>query len=1043
MAHKSGVLDVLRRLAGFVLCCLLPMSSWAQLSLQEGSNTVVTVQLAGLHQFRYSAFYAAIAQGYYERAGLSVILKEGGPGVNPINEVSNGWSDYGVAEADILSAYLNGAPLLALAVLNQHAQQSVFSLDKAAIQTPHDLLGKQVRYDSRASGLLLEALLVSEGVVSSQVDYRLSETMIQDLLQGNADAIVADRSALPGMLQDLNIEYQEISLQDYGLDFYGNTLFTHARRAKGMPEQVQRFREATLKGWRYALEHPQDMVALILTDYRVNAERDDLEYEVSELQKAVVPDMTTLGYMNPGRWEVLAELVADVLRIPESERPSIEGFLYDPEQNDRIIWLQKLLAGVVIASVVCLVLLILWFVYKEALKRAVQAQTEKFQDDIAEMGKHLNQLREQYREQKLRNGLLEYRISERDKTMVALHQELSNEATERERKEWYLKLYDTAIGVSSSGILVADWQGRVVYANPTFCAQTRYSLDQLLDKPVSVLNSTLPIPGFDVGKTRPNIDKSAKVDVCCLNDDQEEVWLQVQVVPVRNLKKADSGQRSESAEIDADPDSADEGGAESDVNSNFPAPDSFPEQASDIRNYVIVCENVTERRVKRFERDKQAITDVATGLDSRGLFMLKLEKLLASGARTGGRHALLLIDIERLRDINYRYGYSIGDQLIRAMAGRIQEHFPKSESNARFAGDEFAVLLGGIHNIQDARSAATGLLDVLNAPLVGFPEGMQASASVGIRLLEYGVSQRDELLNQADKALQMAKTGNAAIQVYTGSRSTKGDGQQALLNELSTALAEDQLELRFQPRVDLTTMSMTLVEGLVRWTHPNKGMLFPEDFLPHVSHSPLALEVDRWVLNQSVDAIRFLQREGFGRLLVAINVACLPDYGDAFLAQVEQIFSRNPELGGKLALEIPEHQLRENFNRITPVLHKLSKCGVLIVIDNFGNGQSLAMSELKALPIRSLNITRELLQPRLSRTENEQLVSAMQSVAQRMGLQLSAVGVEDDQQVSFLQQLGCESAQGYFFGQAMTLTKLVQKLHDAQSFASSTSLKKA
>lgn len=267
----------------------------------------ITVQLKWKHQFQFAGYYAAKEKGFYSAAGFDVTLKEAGPSVNPIDEVLEGKAQYGVANAELLLYRMEGKPVTALAVIFQHSPLVLISLRETGILSPQDLIGKKVMFPSGHYGANTLGILLREGIDRSQIHQVPLSFNIEDLISKKVDAMVGYITDKPYILEKRGIPYHIMEPRVYGIDFYGDTLFTTEERAEEQFDEVRRFREATLKGWRYAMNNQQEIVDLILNEYDSERTREELLYEAKASAKLIMPSLVDLGHMNPGRWQHIAE----------------------------------------------------------------------------------------------------------------------------------------------------------------------------------------------------------------------------------------------------------------------------------------------------------------------------------------------------------------------------------------------------------------------------------------------------------------------------------------------------------------------------------------------------------------------------------------------------------------------------------------------------------------------------------------------------------------------------------------------------------------
>ena len=298
----------------------------------------VTLQLKWKHQFQFAGYYAAIEKGYYTEEDLDVTLIEGKPGGSEIEDVISGRANFGVGMSDILLARLKGKPIVVLANIFQHSPAMLLAIRSSGISTPQDLFGRKVMLGTGFRSAELRAMFINEGLSLDQIQIIKPSWNLTDLTDGKVDGIAAYISDQPYFLNLKNIPYTIISPLTYGIDFYGDNLFTSEREIKQHPKRVAAFTRASLKGWKYALDHPEEITDLILSKYpdgKRNITREFLLYEANSYQKLIFRKFVDVGHMNPGRWKHIADTYVK-LGMADKDY-SLDGFLYNPIQT-RFNW---------------------------------------------------------------------------------------------------------------------------------------------------------------------------------------------------------------------------------------------------------------------------------------------------------------------------------------------------------------------------------------------------------------------------------------------------------------------------------------------------------------------------------------------------------------------------------------------------------------------------------------------------------------------------------------------------------------------------------
>jgi PAS domain S-box-containing protein len=355
---------------------LLPALA-ALLAAEPVHAATVRLQLKWRHQFQFAGYYAAQAQGFYAAEGLEVEILEGGPERPPIEAVAAGRADFGVGDAEVLLARLRGAPLVALAAVFQHSPYVLVSRKDRGIRTPADLIGRRVMVAHEQGMGQVRAMLLHEGIDAGRVAIVEEAWRLEDLAEGRADAVFAYATVEPARLRAGGIEPSLLRAVDYGVDFYGDTLFTTEARLRSDPEGVAAFRRATLRGWAYALQHVDETAARIAALPGVAARgvtRETLAQEAGAMLPFILPDVVEIGHMNEGRWrKIAADFVAAGL-APSPARA--EGFAYEPQAGIDGGALRRLTAVALLAAAVAAAFA-LWNVQ---MRRSVRERTRELQD---------------------------------------------------------------------------------------------------------------------------------------------------------------------------------------------------------------------------------------------------------------------------------------------------------------------------------------------------------------------------------------------------------------------------------------------------------------------------------------------------------------------------------------------------------------------------------------------------------------------------------------------------------------------------------------
>ena len=425
----------------------------------------------------------------------------------------------------------------------------------------------------------------------------------------------------------------------------------------------------------------------------------------------------------------------------------------------------------------------------------------------------------------------------------------------------------------------------------------------------------------------------------------------------------------------------------------------------------------------------EAAHDVLTGLANRSLLREALRERLAGADRD--RTAVLLLDLDRFKEVNDTLGHPVGDALLCAVAGRIGAVLPAEATVARLGGDEFAALLalpaGGTAGAQHAVALAGELARALAAP-VQLPEAtVTAQASIGVALPAHASTDSD-LLRHADTAMYAAKDTAAGVVLYTAELDRGRAERLALLADLHLALERDELELRYQAKLDLATDRVTSTEALVRWQHPRLGLIGPDAFIPLAEANGLIAPLTGKVLREALRQCAAWQADGLD-LTVAVNLSArmvndpgLPEAISAALLAAGVPASR-------LILEITESSVMDDPDRAVGTLRRIAAIGVTLSLDDFGTGYS-SLSYLQRLPVQEVKIDRSFVTGLLTDDGSSQvLVRSIINLASSLGHRVVAEGVEDAATVDLLRRFGCQLAQGYHISRPVPPEQLAACFH--------------
>lgn len=416
----------------------------------------------------------------------------------------------------------------------------------------------------------------------------------------------------------------------------------------------------------------------------------------------------------------------------------------------------------------------------------------------------------------------------------------------------------------------------------------------------------------------------------------------------------------------------------------------------------------------RWEREKAvhlSLHDALTGLPSRPLLFERIDAALEVDAATGSTTGLLLIDLDRFKDVNDTFGHHYGNVLLAQIGPRLQAHVREGDTIARLGGDEFAVLLPDIGDLEAATAVARALQRALETPFQVEGIDLDVEASIGIVLSGEHGSDTATLIRRVDIAMYVAKRNNLAIFAYEPEYDKHSPERLALLGELRRAVDNDELFLHFQPKVSLSTGEVIGAEALVRWAHPTLGTLYPDSFVPTAEHTGLIWPITRCVLTAALDQA-VLWSEAGHPLPVAVNLSARNLLDEQLPGQVADLLAARHLPASLLKLEVTESAIMADPKRAARLLRQLADLGVKISIDDFGAGYT-SLGQLKSLPITELKIDKSFVLNMNDEDGDALIVHSVVDLGHNLGLSIVAEGVENELTLAQLAAYGCDAAQGY------------------------------
>ncbi|HEX4491954.1 MAG TPA: bifunctional diguanylate cyclase/phosphodiesterase [Acidimicrobiia bacterium] len=456
--------------------------------------------------------------------------------------------------------------------------------------------------------------------------------------------------------------------------------------------------------------------------------------------------------------------------------------------------------------------------------------------------------------------------------------------------------------------------------------------------------------------------------------------------------------------------------------------------AGDSRVKGLVCNmrDVSERKGIEAELEHRAHHDQLTGLPNRVSFLARVDSAVEEAREAGTSLGVLYVDVDRFKEINDSLGHDAGDHLLHDLAHRLRSCVRPQDLVARYGGDEFSVLLEDLDSVGAATAVADRIADALGEPLIFEGHEVVLTASVGIAVSHAGDETTGELMRHADLAMFVAKDqGRSGWELFDSPVDPGEPVRRELEDELWDALDSEQLVVRFQPEFSLASGDVVAAEALVRWPHPTRGLLEPDDFLPLAKETNLIVAVDRYVLRQACRCARewWDLRSPRERAVVSVNLS------PRFLRQpdvVEDIVATMRETGADprgLRLEITERTALTDIDQTVETLEALRRLGIRVAIDDFGTGYS-SLSYLKRLPVDVVKLDRSFVESMDQLESDVAIVQAVITMSHALGMKVTAEGVERVEQAARLRRLGCDTAMGWYWTSAVDADAMADILQD-------------
>lgn len=547
----------------------------------------------------------------------------------------------------------------------------------------------------------------------------------------------------------------------------------------------------------------------------------------------------------------------------------------------------------------------------------------------------------------------------------------------RKQSEEQIRLFEKVFVSANEAIMISDADNNIIIVNPAFTGVTGYSPDEVIGK-------------------NPRMFASGLMDA----DFYRNMW---QTINTEGKWQGEMVDRRKDGEIYAE----------------WLSISALRNDSGQLTHYVALMTDISERKAAEERMVYLAQHDILTGLPNRLLFQDRLQQAITYAERQQTSVAVLFLDLDRFKNVNDTLGHHIGDLLLQEVARRVRLCVRGSDTISRQGGDEFVILLPNLDDLGDVVLVIDKLIESIANPYYLNSHVMHVTTSIGVSVYPQDGNESESLIRNADTAMYQAKdAGRNGFRFFTQEMNRIIAKRVGLENRLRNALLKGELLLHYQPKLDLRSGEIIAVEALVRWQHPEEGLISPADFIPVAEETGMIVPLGKWVLNEACRQNQEWRDKGLREIAMAVNLSPVQFQERELVDTVTAALARSGMPASALELEITESAMMRDPEQAIIILGQISALGIKVSIDDFGTGYS-SLSHLKKFPIDELKVDQSFVRDLSIDKDDAAIVSAVIGMAKSLGLSVIAEGVETIEQLRFLEKLDCDKMQGYYFSKPL------------------------